>query len=66
MFIKYGTKIKILNGLFEGCKGIFFQNKKDNKGLVEVFFILFCKNILYYYNFIFLDSNLFSQPFLYI
>ena len=42
-FIKYGRKIKILQGLFEKCHGIFFQycdRKVLNKeaGLIEVFF----------------------------
>ena len=36
--LKYGTKIKVLNGMFEGCNGIFFSNLENDRSKIEVFF----------------------------
>ena len=36
--LKYGSKVKVVNGLFEGENGIFFTNLENNKCKIEVFF----------------------------
>lgn len=35
---KYGEKLKVINGLFEGCNGIFFCNLPNKMCEIEVFF----------------------------
>ena len=37
-YLKYGTKIKILNGMFKECNGIFLVNLKNNQCKIKVFF----------------------------